>query len=303
MWYTTSTPGMARRIEAGLVRSPSTAVTPAAASGDRSKRARLFGLTSARTSSPRAARVAARWPPVKPVAPVTSTFTSARSLPLRRLRARQAGHAPDQVCRHIARVGLRGAAHVRLAAVLVVGDHTGGSRQPRALVRMLDQIEHRFRKRLRLRRDEPGNRGREHLRMRQQIGGHDRFARSQVRIDLERRIRAANAGRDQQVRRLHEPGNFSRGLLAGENHRRGYTGGVRLRLRRLDLRRLAADHEHAGIRPAARDDRDGVDQHLDALVRLERPGVKRQRRTRVRHPTRRAIPAASASAGHPHRRP
>ena len=53
MWYTTSTPSAARRTDAASVRSPSTPSTPVAGSGERSKRSRLCGRTSARTSSPR----------------------------------------------------------------------------------------------------------------------------------------------------------------------------------------------------------------------------------------------------------
>ena len=74
-------------------------------------------------------------------------------------------------------------------------------------------------------------------------------------------------------------------------------GGLRLRLRRFDLRRLAADDQHARIGPRLRDDRRGVDQHVDALIGLERSGVERERRVGRECPTPRGSRAAIAIGG------
>ena len=93
----------------------------------------------------------------------------------------------------------------------------------------------------------------EHLRVRQQIGRDDRLAGPEVGIDLQRRIRAGDTGRRQDVSRLDERRNLARRLVSREDCRRASCRGVSAG--RLHLLGTAADDEKTRVRPRPRQDR------------------------------------------------
>ena len=129
----------------------------------------------------------------------------------------------------------------------------GGARKPGPLGRVGQQPLERGGERRRLRRHEQRRLAIEHLRVRQQIGRHDGLPRPEVRVDLERRIRPGDAGRCEDVGRLDEGGDLTRGLVPREDRRRPRGGGVGAR--GLDLLGTSADDEETRGRPRLRQDR------------------------------------------------
>ena len=87
----------------------------------------------------------------------------------------------------------------------------------RPRVRGVDRPKNRRAKRLGLSVGEKRRLVGEHLRVRAQIGGDDRPARSQVLIDLERRVRAGRSRRREDGRGVEVGRHFFGGPLAGEH--------------------------------------------------------------------------------------
>ena len=114
----------------------------------------------------------------------------------------------------------------------------------------------------------------QHLRVRAQIGGDDRPARSEVLIDLERRVRPGRSRRREDGRGVEVGGHFFGGPLAGEHDGVREAQRVDLALRAGHLRRLAADHDQPRVRPRAHDDGHRAVEQVQSLIVLERSGVE-----------------------------
>jgi len=100
-------------------------------------------------------------------------------------------------------------------------------------------------------------------------------------INLQRRVRAARARRDEHVRRQQVRGNLGGWPLTCEDRHRVDARRARLRARSLDLVGLAAGEYEARLRPHALHDGHRLEQQVESLICLERPGIEDHRRRRL----------------------
>ena len=207
------------------------------------------------------------WPPGA-AGPVTGT----------RVRTRPQGRQQHVVGAARPReIGLRGCSAPR----------PGVGRPPRraaAASRSVSTRGQAFGQRVGRRLDQHRGLGREHLRVGAEIGGDDRPPRAQIRVDLERRIGAGDARRHQDVARLDEMRHLGRRSLPREDQRRAGLAGPRRQLR--DLLGRAAHHQHGDVGHARLEPDARVEQQVQPLVLLERPGVEHHRLRRRQAPGR-----------------
>ena len=197
---------------------------------------------------------------------------------------------------HQAGVGLARAREVGVAAVASRRQRRRGRRDADALVGD-DRSGARARPRTprASARRAPRSSSLEHLRVREQIGRDDRPSRAQIRIDLQRRVGAGDARRDEDVARLDEVRNLAAAGAAPCTRRCApMRRGARAQL--LDLIGLAADDQLTRVRMRLLQPRDRFEQQLEPLIRFERAGVEQQRRVPARCPTARAARRGPAPA-------
>ena len=116
---------------------------------------------------------------------------------------------------------------------------------------------------------------------------------AQVLVDLQRRVGAAAARRDQHVAASRNCGISSAGRWPVKTTTSPTPAGARLRLRRLDLIRLARPRARTARRAASPARAPRGEQQVQPLIGLERAGVEHHRRVADRCPSsaRSAAPA------------
>ena len=116
--------------------------------------------------------------------------------------------------------------------------------------------------------------------MRQESRRDDRLARSQILVNLQRRVRPARPRRHQHVGREKIGGNLGRRPLAGEDDRVVDAGRPRQLPRAVHLRRLAAGKQQPRVRTRGSDDGHRRKQEIQSLICLERARIQDHRRRR-----------------------
>jgi hypothetical protein len=113
--------------------------------------------------------------------------------------------------------------------------------------------------------------------VRQQTGGNDRPPRTQVLINLERRVRAGTAWRDKDVGRIEKERNFIRRPLPRKDHRVRNSGTHGLLTRDRYLLRTAARQDEARVRASGDHVPCCGEKEIESLVGFERACVEHQR--------------------------